>query len=311
MQISELITRQKDFLSDQLGEGLMQLAQACDNCLEDTPSFEKLNTLLHAYMQQHQYTNLVYVIDSFGVQLSANITREGINTDFQGQDLSSRPFFNAIDDEHPIYISDAYISTATLKPCISVVHTICHKNEIIGMLVFDLDLEKLPLLKQEFALDNWRQIKGDPEIRSNLFNQTRACSAMDQSIDMVHNIAIELLCELGVFHLKLHYASSRATIWPFDDPYNYHIHVLDEIISPNILLLYPKKTYPQQAKVTPAQVREVLDKFKYMRFMDENLYLKTGSLNIMNGMIGLSFSCDGNHYLSVEEFLANFDKIYS
>ena len=56
---------------------------------------------------------------------------------------------------------------------------------------------------------------------------------------------------------------------------------------------------------------EFFEKFKYMRFMDEHLYLKTGSLNIMNGMIGLSFSCDGNHYLSVVEFLADFDKIYT
>ena len=47
-----------------------------------------------------------------------------------------------------------------------------------------------------------------------------------------------------------------------------------------------------------------------MRFMDDNLYLKTASLNIMNGSVGLSFSCDGNHYLSAEDFLENFDKKY-
>jgi hypothetical protein len=311
MEISELIVKQKEFLTDQLGEGLMQLAQVCDDCLEDTPSLEKLNTLLYSYMQQHQHANLVYVIGSFGVQLSANITKLGIDNEFQGQDLSSRPFFNAIDDDHPIYISDAYISTVTLKPCISMVHTICHNDEIVGMLVFDLDLERLPLLKQTFDQDNWRQIKGDPEIRSNLFNQTRVCSAMDQDIDTVHNIAVELLCELGVFHLKFHYASSRATIWSFDDPYNYHIYVLNEITSPNILLLYPKKPYPKEAKVTPPQVKEIFEKFKYMRFMDEHLYLKTASLNIMNGTIGLSFSCDGNHYLSVEDFLENFEDTYA
>ncbi|CAC9961645.1 hypothetical protein [uncultured Gammaproteobacteria bacterium] len=262
-------------------------------------------------MRHHQHANLVYVIDSLGAQISANITKENIDTEFQGQDLSNRPFFSAIDDEHPIYISDAYISTATLKPCISVVHTICHADKIIGMLVFDLDLEKLPLPKQDLDLDEWRQIKGDPEIRSNLFNQVRASSAMDQSVDMVHDIAVELMCELGIFHLKLHYASSRATIWNYDNPYNYHVHVLDEITSPNIFLLYPKKSYPQAAKVTQEQVKDVFDKFKHMRFMDENLYLKTGSLNIMNGTVGLSFSCDGNHYLSINDFLDNFEDNYA
>ncbi len=28
-----------------------------------------------------------------------------------------------------------------------------------------------------------------------------------------------------------------------------------------------------------------------------------GSINIMNGMLGLTFSCDGSHYMPVEEFL--------
>ena len=307
MQISDLIVEQKNFLTDQLGEGLMQLSQACDNCLDNEASLDQLNQLLFSYMQNHTYANLVYVIDRYGVQLSANITRSEMLVDFAGQNLSDRPFFNAIDDDHPIYISDAYVSSATLKPCISVVHTICHNDEIIAMLVFDLDLEKLPLPKQDFNLEDWRQIKGDPEIRSNLFNQSRIESEMDKSIEEGHEIAVELLIELGVFHLKLHYASSRATVWNMDNPYNYHVHVLDEVISPNIFLLYPKKDYPQNAKVDKSQIKEVFEKFKYLRFMDENLYLKTGSLNIMNGTVGLSFSCDGSHYLTIDDFLDNFD----
>lgn len=38
MQISELIDQQKDFLIDQLGEGLMKLAKTCDECLEGVPN---------------------------------------------------------------------------------------------------------------------------------------------------------------------------------------------------------------------------------------------------------------------------------
>jgi hypothetical protein len=87
--------------------------------------------------------------------------------------------------------------------------------------------------------------------------------------------------------------------------------VLEEITSPDICLLYPKKKYPVDAKVTQEQVKDVFVKFKHMRFMDDNLYLKTASLNIMNGTIGLSFSCDGNHYLSVEDFLENFEDTYA
>ncbi len=311
MQISELIVEQKDFLTDQLGEGLLELANECDECLDSSANLDELNYLLLTYLKGHKYINLAYVIDRSGIQISGNIYNDKVNKDYQGQDLSSRPFFDAVNDENPIYVSDAYISTATLKPCISVAHTICHNDVHIGVLIFDLELEKLPLPEQDFDLDNWRQIKGDPEIRSNLFNQHRVESAMDKDIDTVHNIATELMTQLGVFHLKLHYASSRATIWTYENPYNYHVHVLDEITSPNIFLLYPKKEYPKDAKVSEEQVKDIFEKFKFMRYMDEHMYLKTGSLNIMNATIGLSFSCDGNHYITVEDFLENFDEKYA
>ncbi|TEU27338.1 MAG: hypothetical protein E3I13_00320 [Gammaproteobacteria bacterium] len=308
MQISALINKQKDFLSYELEGGFRHLAQQCVQAMNSTI---KLNELLLTHMQECQYANLVYVLDHAGVQISANVDKEQVLSEYQGQDLSARPFFNRVDANQPFYLSDTYISGVTLKPCISAAHAIVKNDALIGLLVFDLELEKLPLLDQKIELNNFSQIKGDPEIRSNLFNQNRVQSAMDQSIDTVHNIATELLCELGVFHIKLHYASSRATVWTYDDPYNYRLHVLDEIINPNICLLYPKKPYPSTAKVSHEQVKQVLVHFHTMRFMDDNLYLKTASLNIMNGIVGLSFSCDGNHYLSVEEFLANFDKIYA
>ncbi len=36
--------------------------------------------------------------------------------------------------------------------------------------------------------DRWLQIKGDPSIRAHLFNQTRAESLFDASIDRLHAI---------------------------------------------------------------------------------------------------------------------------
>ena len=37
--------------------------------------------------------------------------------------------------------------------------------------------------------------------------------------------------------------------------------------------------------------------------MDETIYLRSALLNIYNGMIGLTFSCDGSHYMPWREFL--------
>jgi hypothetical protein len=40
------------------------------------------------------------------------------------------------------------------------------------------------------------------------------------------------------------------------------------------------------------------------------LYLGTGSLNVVDGMVGLTFSCDGTHYLPDGEFLDKPDSFW-
>jgi hypothetical protein len=51
------------------------------------------------------------------------------------------------------------------------------------------------------------------------------------------------------------------------------------------------------------KIRPILDGLRELRFMDEMFYLRAGSLNIFNGMVGLTFSCDGSHYLPWDDFL--------
>jgi len=128
---------------------------------------------------------------------------------------------------------------------------------------------------------------------------------MDEHIDDVIAIVEELICERGVFHAKLHFSSSRATLWLTDDPYRYRLHVLDEIIDPAVCLAYPARGFPQQATVPPESVRPIFERFRTLREADENVYLRAGSLNVINGMVGLTFSCDGSHYISAGEFLRN------
>jgi len=126
---------------------------------------------------------------------------------------------------------------------------------------------------------------------------------MDAHINQVHDIAHELITERGVFHIKLHYGSSRATLWLHEDPHRYRIHVLDEIIDPSVCLAYPQASYPADTVVAPEQVRVALDRFVNLRLADDTLYLRSASVNIINGMVGLNFSCDGSHYMPVREFL--------
>ncbi len=150
----------------------------------------------------------------------------------------------------------------------------------------------------------WLQLRGDPAIRQGLFNQCRVESDMDRNIDGVFATVEQLMRERGIFHAKLHFSSSRATLWPAADPMRYRVHVLDEILSPDIHLAYPCAAYPAEACVTPDLIRPVLAKLGELRQLDENIYLRAGSLNVVNGLVGLNFSCDGSHYLRADEFLS-------
>ena len=47
----------------------------------------------------------------------------------------------------------------------------------------------------------------------------------------------------------------------------------------------------------------MLDAMRELRLADQTIYLRSASINIFNGMVSLTFSCDGTHYMSCDEFL--------
>jgi hypothetical protein len=202
-------------------------------------------------------------------------------------------------------LSDVYISRLTERPTITAVLAVLSAERVAGFVAADFDLRDLSLSDvQNAATASWRQIKGDPAIRQTVFMQQRAISDLDQHIDDVIATINELMCERGIFHVQIHFSSSRATLWPMDDPFSYRVHVLDEIINPAVCLAFRKQAYPARATVRPEQVRQVLEKFRQLREADDVIYLRSGSLNIINGIIGLTFSCDGSHYIPTDEFLS-------
>ena len=48
-----------------------------------------------------------------------------------------------------------------------------------------------------------------------------------------------------------------------------------------------------------------------LRIVDTTIYLRTASINIFNGMVSLTFSCDGSHYMRFDEFLAKGPAFWS
>ena len=146
-------------------------------------------------------------------------------------------------------------------------------------------------------------MKGDPSIRQGLFTQHRIESVIDTRIDDVLALMTELIIEHGVFHGKIHFSSNRGTIWLIDDPYSYRLLGIDELTDADICFVYPRRDYTDRAIVPVNKIATVLEGLKSLRFADETIYLRSGSLNVCNGMVGLNFSCDGSHYMHYEEFL--------
>ncbi len=305
MDFLNLIESQRGNLSNIIGENLRI---SSEQCAKKIIKSEKTEEILKQIIDKYDYAKLAYITDHLGVQISANVSKDEFREDVTGQDLSNRPYFDAVDSTKLCYLSKTYISRATLEPCISAAHKIFHENKLIGLLFVDLNIDNLPIVRLQKPEKTWQQIKGDPSIRSNLFNQNRHPSLLDRSIDDVHKIATKLFEKYGVFHLQIHYASSRLFIRTYNNPHYDNIHTVDEVINPELFLIYSREPYPIDAVVTLEQIGLIFDQFKYLRFIDDNLYLRTASINIIDGTVSLNFSCDGSHFLTAEEFLLNLDK---
>ena len=150
---------------------------------------------------------------------------------------------------------------------------------------------------------HWLQVKGDPSVRAFLFEQTRQQSLFDEQLDHVHRIIYALLTSKGAYHVKAHYSSSQLTCWFYDDPYNYKVYVKEEVCEAGFLDSFPSLSYEgRQPRIEPQNIDPILDEFKRLRLSDEQIYLRSASINRINGMIGMNFSCDGSHYIQAEEF---------
>lgn len=307
--LHETIEAQRGLLTGRLQSPMSELAEQCAGSWHER---DRLDDILQDMLGRIPLCQLIYAIDTKGVQVSSNVGRDAIDHGKYGQNLAHRPFLSGMVSSAGFLLSDVYLSRPPRRSCITALQAVAQGPVMLGFVAADFYLRDLPLLERRVGSGQgaWRQIKGDPAIRDAVFQQQRARSPMDERIDDVIAILDELICERGVFHGKLHFSSSRATLWLTDDPYRYRVHVLEEIINPSVCLAYPARRYPEQTAVPPSLVRTVFERFKVLREADENIYLRSGSLNVINGMVGLTFSCDGSHYMPSEEFLAKDDSFW-
>ena len=156
--------------------------------------------------------------------------------------------------------------------------------------------------------ERWLQIKGDPSIRAQLFQQQRIESIFDASIDRVHEITRTLLTQKGVFHTKIHYSSNQLTCWFASDPFCYEKFVREEVLADGFLERFPNTDHAGRTSLLhDPEIERIFTEFKRLRLSDETIYLRNAAVNLINGMINMSFSCDGTHYIDYRTFLAKLD----
>lgn len=154
----------------------------------------------------------------------------------------------------------------------------------------------------------WLQVKGDPSVRAFLFQQSRVESLFDTELDRVHEIVRLLLTRKGAFHVKVHYSSSQLTCWFCDDAYRYRVYVREEVLAPGFIEQFRDVSMDHLKPVIEGEdVDTILTEFKRLRTVDETIYLRNASINRINGMIGMTFSCDGAHYIDHKTFFERLE----
>ena len=300
--LQESVSHQREVLVTLLVDPMKRAADSCARVWGDR---EKLNHALTEILHTMSYCKYLYALDKDAVQISDNVSHEGLETRHFGRDRSERPYVKEMASGSEFILSTAYMSMRANRPSLTAMQLVRDEDKnVLGIIGVDFDLRDLPLTRDLYEEPReWKQIKGDPSIRGNVFSQTRSDSDMDRHIDTVCGVIEELIVDHGVFHAKLHFSSNRSVIWHFDDPFRYRLLSLDALIDPNICLAYPTRQYPEDAAIPKSQIRPILDSLRQLRFMDDTLYLRSGALNIFNGIISLNFSCDGSHYIPYDEFL--------
>jgi len=300
--LQQTILEKKAALADAVSAPLAQLAERVATVW---PEADAIDHTLQEGLPAVPNCQLLYAWDVNGIELSSMVRAAGPDPSWRGRDLTDRPYLKNHLPFKGVMLSSVYLSQYTHVHCLTALQAVSRDGQLLGFIAADFAVNDLLRdAKLEAPQEvRWKQFRGDPSVRGTVFMQTRVQSVFDEHIDAAIEQIDRLMREHGVFHSKIHLSSGRCSFWLYDEPYGYRLHGVEEIIDPELCLAYPVRPYPASARTQAGDIIKVLNQFKALRFADETIYLRSGSLNIMNDMVGLTFSCDGSHYMSVEEFL--------
>ena len=105
------------------------------------------------------------------------------------------------------------------------------------------------------------------------------------------------------FDLRDLSVTGRVIIWLYDEPHVYRVLDVEDLVDPDICMTFQHREYPKDAMIPVDRIAAILAVMRDLRFADENIYLRSASINNIKGYVSLHFSCDGSHYMPWVEFL--------
>lgn len=308
--LQESVLRQREQLLRLLEQPMQILAEEVKPAWISKPTLDDALEQRYASIPNCTY---LYAVAPDGVQITDTFSAEGRLEEDYARDRSIRPYMQQITPGTQFLLSEAYISTRKNRPSVSAIQSVFDEaGHLMGYIGADFDLRDLPITREMYVEPHvWQQIKGDPSIRRGVFSQQRVESLLDADVNTVIGVLTELMQNHGVYHIMLHFSSSRSVIWHYDDPYQYRLLGIDALTDPDVCLAFPQTPYPDNASIPSDKIGDIMSAFQSLRYMDDTLYLRTGTVNIFNGIIGLTFSCDGSHYIPWNEFLDREHAIWS
>ena len=295
--------KRQNSYSDKLQYALEKIANNCSHIWNNRT---QLDSQLTRGIAEIQHCCHIYAINSQGIQVSSSISCSSKKPDGGLQrDRTQRPYIRQISPGDNFLLSLAYINQKNGKLAVTATHTVySSRGSLLGYIGVEFEIDQLPHTASIYdEPEQWKQLKGDPAIRGNLFSQTRVDGAMDREMDVVMQQVEMLILHHGVFQINLHFSSNRTTVWFTASPLKYRLLDTDMLTQPDLSLNYPIQKYPQDSKIKESQIAKILEIFHQLRISDDVIYLRSATINIFNGLISLTFSCDGTHYLPHTDLL--------
>ncbi len=124
----------------------------------------------------------------------------------------------------------------------------------------------------------------------------------DNNLNTLMAIVHELIMKKGVFHINIHFGSSQLVCWTLDNPFSFQIYTADEVFSDGFMRLFAPLESKLHTCIGKDQVKSILNSLQWLRSKRDGSELRNASIHMINGYIGLGFSCDDTRYINFKHF---------